>query len=46
MDYLQHPLSSAFPSMSEDDFLALKDDIEVNGQRDPVIIFGDMVLDG
>lgn len=32
--------------MSADDFQALKDDIEVNGQREPVIVFDGMVLDG
>lgn len=46
MDYLQHPLSRAFPSMNDADFQALKDDISNNGQREPVIIFEDMVLDG
>lgn len=42
----QHPLSAAFPSMSAEDFQALKDDIEVNGQREPVMLFEGMVLDG
>ncbi len=46
MNYTQHPLSAAFPSMSADDFQALKDDIEINGQREPVMIFEGMVLDG
>lgn len=32
--------------MSEDDFQALKDDIDNNGQREPVMIFEGMVLDG
>lgn len=46
MEMKQHPLSAAFPSMSEADFQALKDDIDDNGQREPIIIFEDMVLDG
>ena len=46
MTYTQHPLSAAFPAMSDEDFQALKDDIEVNGQREPVMIFEGMVLDG
>lgn len=46
MKLTQHPLSAAFPSMSEADFLALKDDIDDKGQREPIIIFEDMVLDG
>lgn len=46
MTLQQHPLSAAFPGMSADDFQALKDDIEVNGQREPVIVHEGMVLDG
>lgn len=42
----QHPLSAAFPAMSADDFSALVEDIKVNGQREPVIVFEGMVLDG
>ncbi len=42
----QHPLSGAFPPMSADDLQALTDDIEVNGQLEPIVIFDDMVLDG
>lgn len=46
MELRQHPLSAAFPSMSAEDFQSLKDDIEVNGQREAVTVFEDMVLDG
>ena len=46
MKFEQHPLSAAFPAMSDDDFQALCDDVEVHGQREPVIIFEGMVLDG
>jgi hypothetical protein len=46
MELTQHPLSAAFPAMSADDFQALKDDIEVNGQREPVMLYEGMVLDG
>jgi len=46
MQLKQHPLSAAFPAMSADDFAALKDDIEVNGQREPVWLLDGMVLDG
>lgn len=42
----QHPLSAAFPAMSADDFAALVEDIRANGQREPVIVFEGMVLDG
>lgn len=43
---LQHPLSAAFPSMSAIDHDALTDDIEANGQRDPITIYAGQVLDG
>lgn len=46
MELKQHPLSAAFPAMSADDFQALKDDIENNGQREPVTLLDGMVLDG
>jgi len=46
MELKQHPLSAAFPAMSADDFAALMEDIEANGQREPVIVFDGMVLDG
>lgn len=42
----QHPLSAAFPSMSADDFAALVEDIRKHGQRDPILIYEGMVLDG
>jgi ParB-like chromosome segregation protein Spo0J len=35
-----------FPEMSEADFAALKDDIKEHGQRDPVIVFQNQILDG
>lgn len=44
--YEQHPLSAFFPSMAGDDYQALVDDIDVYGQREPVMIFEGMVLDG
>lgn len=42
----QHPLSAAFPSMSDEDFQSLKADIKANGQREPIIVHEGMVLDG
>ena len=44
--YLRHPLSAAFPSMSDEELDALIDDIDANGQREPVMLFEGMVLDG
>lgn len=46
MKYKQHPLSSAFPAMSEEKFQELKDDIEVNGVFNPITIYEGMVIDG
>ena len=46
MKYSQHPLSSAFPAMSEEKFQELKDDIEVNGVFNPITIYEGMVIDG
>jgi ParB-like chromosome segregation protein Spo0J len=42
----QHPLSAAFPAMSDSDFDALVDDIKTNGQKEAVIVFDGAVLDG
>lgn len=42
----QHPLSAAFPAMSAEDFAALVEDIKANGQREPIMVFDGMVLDG
>lgn len=46
MIYTRHPLSAAWGDMPADEFQALVDDIEVNGQRDPITLFDGMVLDG
>lgn len=46
MELTQHPLSAAFPSMADDEFLQLKADIALNGQREPIILHEGMVLDG
>jgi len=44
--YLQHPLSAAFPRMSEADHAKLTEDIRQHGQRDPIIMYEGQVLDG
>lgn len=46
MKYTQHPLSSAFPAMSDNEFQELKDSIEVNGVLNAITIYEDMVIDG
>lgn len=42
----RHPLSAYWGEMSPDEFQALVDDIEANGQRTPIWLFDGMVLDG
>jgi ParB-like chromosome segregation protein Spo0J len=42
----QHPLSAAFPAMSEEEFQELKDSIENIGVQTPIVIFENKVIDG
>lgn len=42
----QHPLSAAFPSMTDAEVEALAEDIKKHGQREPGVLFEGMVLDG
>jgi hypothetical protein len=42
----QHPISAAFPAMLEDDFITLMNDIKIHGQRLPILVYDDQVLDG
>lgn len=44
--YSQHPLSAAFPAMSEDERQDLADSIENIGVQNPITIYEGMVLDG
>ena len=46
MNYSQHPLSAAFPSMSDDDFRGLVEDIRAHGQRDVATLADGMIIDG
>ena len=41
-----HPAADAFPMMADDRFRELTEDIAKNGQRVPVIVCDDMILDG
>jgi len=41
-----HPFAGLFPLLSETELNELAADIAANGQRDPVIIHKDMILDG
>jgi hypothetical protein len=42
----QHPISATFPAMTEADFTALMKDIKAHGQRMPITVYEDQVLDG
>ena len=46
MTYQQHPLSAAFPAMSDEDFLSLQGSIENIGVQNPITLFEGMVIDG
>lgn len=46
MTYSQHPLSAAFPEMTPEEFIALKDSIQSIGVQNPVVIFEGHVIDG
>jgi protein gp37 len=42
----QHPLSAAFPPMTESEFAELRADVATNGLRVPITVYEDGVLDG
>ncbi|MDO9141034.1 MAG: hypothetical protein Q7U38_11995 [Methylobacter sp.] len=41
-----HPLCTYFPRMSDDEFSALKENIQLNGQTHPIYTLDGMILDG
>jgi N6-adenosine-specific RNA methylase IME4/ParB-like chromosome segregation protein Spo0J len=41
-----HPFATLFPPMDQESYTQLKADIEVNGQIEPIIMFGGLVADG
>lgn len=46
MKYELHPLCTLFPRLNGAEFEALKEDIKVNGLRQPIVIHDGMILDG
>lgn len=45
-NYEYHPVANIFPMMSDDEFAALVEDIRVNGQRQPIYLHEDRIIDG
>ena len=41
-----HPLAALFPLLPDDALQALADDISANGQRQPITLYQDSILDG
>lgn len=46
LSYTPHPAAGAFPMMDGARFESLKEDIRLNGQRLPIVICDNMILDG
>lgn len=42
----QHSLARLFPPMSGSQFALFKADIQSNGQKEPIVLYDDMILDG
>jgi len=45
-DLQPHPLADLFPMMDEEAFTDFARDIEANGQREPIVLFENKILDG
>lgn len=46
MEFELHPLCTLFPRLTGAEFDALRDDIKINGLRQPIVIHEGMILDG
>ena len=46
MRYEAHPAAALFPMLSDAELRELADDIETNGQIDPIVIYESKILDG
>src|SRR5258706_14802421 len=46
MEYEFHPLANIFPLMTDEEIDALGEDMLKQGQREPIVLFEGMILDG
>jgi len=46
MQYSVHPLAELIPAMTEPEYAALRDSIERDGLRDPIVLLAGKILDG
>ncbi len=46
MKYAAHPFADLFPMMSDDEIQELADDIAAKGQKEPIYLIGNLILDG
>ena len=46
MKYEYHDIANIFPMMKGEEYERLKEDITINGQIDPVILYENKILDG
>ena len=44
--YEYHEIANIFPMMQDDEYERLKDDIAINGQLEPIVLYEGKVLDG
>jgi N6-adenosine-specific RNA methylase IME4/ParB-like chromosome segregation protein Spo0J len=45
-DWVIDPSCAAFPPMQHDEFIALRASIERNGQQEPILVWGNRIVDG
>jgi len=46
MDFKEHELSKIIPSMSEEEYRNLKEDIKQNGLINPIVLYEEKIIDG
>src|SRR5215469_13953517 len=44
--YRVHPIASMFPLLKDEEYKKFRDDISIHGQIEPIIVQGDLLLDG